>query len=165
MKTVFSSTADVCAVWAAQEQGEARTSSNTRFRDSMLFSYSTKIGQIVESKFGRIALVGSTQYSTGTSKVQNEAKAAAKKLGMAVYVVPALDCAPGSINQNLAYYRDQIGELCRKIERAKDFSNAWSYRAQALQMIGTATLYAQAMLTTFEPSANPLTFINAKEPF
>lgn len=142
MKTVFSKTEQVCEVWALGEQAEARTSSNTRFRDDGLYSYGTLIARILTDASGeRVALVSSERWSSTTSAVQGQARTAARSLGMPVFEVPSL--LPDH-DANLRDYEKEIAERIGRIEAAAYWYTADNYRGDAIRLIGLATLYARA---------------------
>lgn len=163
-KTVFSTTAEVCAVWAAQEQEHARTGSNTSFRGATLYSYGTAIGRLVAPPPGeRIALISSDHFSSGTSKVQGEARDACKARSIAAFTVPAIVDPFASVARNLAYYDDLISTHAWKIERATRWDTAATWRTEAMRTIGEAALFAKAFGAVWLPPVNPMAIVNPKE--
>lgn len=165
MKQVFSTTAEVCAIWAAQSQDHARTGSNTSFRGETLMSYGTPIARIVKASAGSkttVALVNSRTWSSGTSKVQGEARSAAKDAGLTVFTVPNMVGDTPAIVANLAYFSERITEALNAIERARDPSH---WRAEAKARIATADAFARTFGTRpFEwAGPNPDTVLSKKE--
>lgn len=159
MKKVFSKTADVARAWAAQDQSEARTGSNTRFRDDTLYSYGTPIARIVAVDAGnppipgggRVALISSAQWSSGTSKVQGEARAAASKsCSMSLFTVPALS-GDDMHDRNIAFFEERIADALDKLQRGRPSSVA-SYRSTAYARIATASQYARTFGVTWSYS-------------
>lgn len=143
MKRVFAKTEEVARAWANGTHNDnegARTSSNTRCRLGRLYSYGTCVAAIHGEFAPLVALIDSGQYSSGTSKVQNEAAAAARRAGHIVFrvawVLPDKD--DGHAN-NLCDYVDRIDAALAKIENARPYH---SYRGDALKLIGEAYLYA-----------------------
>lgn len=168
LKTVFSKTAEVAAVWAAQDRAEARTSSNTWFRGDTLYSYGTPIARIIRAVDHRpaVALVSSKSWSSGTSKVQGEAASAAFRLGIAVYRVPRLGVAHDDVSENLGHFQRRIAEAVASIGKAVRLDTARSHRAEALRLIGVAHVFSTDMGWLFRwVGENPLTVRNAKEDF
>ena len=74
----------VCHRWAHGRDGRG---ANMTSRDGRLYSYSTCIAELTESRIGRVALFSSTSYSVSTSKHQSHA-ARAIPAGVPILRVP-----------------------------------------------------------------------------
>lgn len=132
MKTVFSKTAEVCAVWAAQSQAHARTGSNTSFRDRTLYSYGTAIARLVPDRNGRlVALINGRSYSGTTAIVQGQAGRAAREQGMPTFTVPVMDCDKVAHAANLKRFEERINEALNRVERAVK-PDMWRKEAERL---------------------------------
>lgn len=162
MKTVFSKTREVAAIWAAQSQAEARTGSNTWMSLNVLNSYSTAIARIAKDRNGRpVALVSERQYSSGTSKVQGEAADEAKKLGIPVFRVHELWPDKDGHETNLQRFEERIDAALDKVETAKG-PEAW--RREAFGLIQTAHTYATYFAQPWNwHGRDPQTVLSKKE--
>lgn len=141
-KTVFSKTADVAREWARGELNHCRTGSNTSMRDGVLMSYGTPIAKMLGVAPGeRIALISTHQWSSGTSKVQGEARSAAKAEGVPQFDVPHLSNHIDDIEANLADYEARISHSLEMVQRGR-VASAQRYRNQAAETIAEAAIYA-----------------------
>lgn len=159
MKKVFSTTAEVCRIWAMQSQPEARTGSNTSFRDTTLYSYGTPIAHLC---LGRdVALISSNHWSSDTSTVQGQAAEAAANRSWKVFRVPVIDCTVAGVASNLAWFEENIRKILDGIERSP---SPGSRRRTAKAQIIMATSYAKAMNTAWSYTGpDPDSVLSKKE--
>lgn len=120
MKTVFNND-ELVHVWAQNNQEEGRNAKNTfSFHFGHLYSYTTKIADIIELKNNTVALFTTERYSQTTDQQQSKAEQAARHL--TCFTVPNLVYGwDKKIDHkgNLAYFKEQVKEHILKSARAR----------------------------------------------
>lgn len=139
VKTVFSRTDEVVAIWAAQSQDFARTGSNTRCEGRKLISYATCIAQLVETVTGEtVALIDAGGYGTTTAVVIGQARSHAKAKGLRIFTVQRAE--PLHLG-NLKDYEGRIASAVASVERAR---HPEAHRQRARAVLDEATAYSDA---------------------